>query len=131
MIFDTDVLIWCFRGDRDAAQSIASWPDRAVSIVSVMEMLQGANSKDEIGHIRRFFPTHDLQVIPVNESISYLASNLIEEHTLSHGLQMADALIAATARETGSGLVTANVRHFRAITRLELKAFRPLRAVSR
>jgi len=126
LIFDTDVLIWCFRGDRDAAQSIASWPDRAVSIVSVMEMLQGANSKDEIGRIRRFFPTHDLRVIPVNESISYLASNLIEELTLSRGLQLADALIAATARETGSVLVTANVRDFRAVPLRERKAFRPV-----
>ena len=125
MIFDTDVLIWCLRGYREAAEFIASTPDRAVSIVSLMETLQGARSKDEIRVIRRFFPTHDLQVIPVNESISYLASNLIEEHTLSHGLQMADALIVATTRETGSALVTANVRHFRAITRLELTAFRP------
>ena len=124
MIFDTDVLIWCFRDDRDAAQSIASWPDRAVSIVSVMEMLQGAKSKDELRGIRRFFPNHELEVIPISESISYLAATLVEEHTLATGLQLADALIAATARERGSGLVTGNVRHFRSISRLEIKPFR-------
>ena len=125
MIFDTDVLISCFRGDRDAAESVASQPEKAVSIISVMEMLQGAKSKDELRRIRRFFPNHELEVIPVSESISHMAANLIDEHTLVTGLQLADALIAATARETGSGLVTGNVRHFRAIPLLDIKPFRP------
>jgi len=96
-----------------------------VSIISVMEMLQGAQSKDELRSIRRFFPNHELEVIPISESISYLAANLVEEYTLSTGLQLADALIAATARERGSGLVTGNIRHFRSIRRLEIKPFRP------
>ena len=125
MIFDTDVLIWCFRGERDAAESIASYLEKAVSIISVMEMLQGAKSKDELRRIRRFFPNHELDVIPVNESISHMAAHLIDEHTLATGLQLADALIAATARETGSGLVTSNVRHFRSIPLLNIKPFRP------
>jgi predicted nucleic acid-binding protein len=127
LIFDTDVLIWCFRSDREAAESVASHLERAVSIVSVMEMLQGAKSRDELRRIRRFFPNHELEVIPVSESISYLAANLIDEHTLATGLQLADALIAATARETGSGLLTSNVRHFRTIPLLEIKPFRPSR----
>jgi predicted nucleic acid-binding protein len=125
LIFDTDVLIWCFRGDRGAANLIASGPGAGASIISVMEMLQGARSKDEIRNIRRFFPAHDLQVIPVSDSISYLAANLIEEHALSSGLQLADAMIAATARATGSVLVTANVRRFRGVARLGLRPFRP------
>ena len=125
MIFDTDVLISCFRGDREAAESVASHLEKGVSIISVMEMLQGAKSKDELQRIRRFFPNHELEVIPVSESISYLAATLIEEHTLSTGLQLGEALIAATARERGSGLVTGNVRHFRSVPRLEIKAFRP------
>jgi predicted nucleic acid-binding protein len=57
--------------------------------------------------------------------MSHLAATLMEEHALPHGLQVADALIAATARETMSVLATGNVRHFRVIPRLELKAFRP------
>jgi predicted nucleic acid-binding protein len=90
-----------------------------------MEMLQGAKSKSEVKLIRIFLRDLGFQVIPVSEAISHLAATLIEEHTLSYGLQLADALIAATARETGSDLVTGNVRHFRAIPQLELKPFRP------
>lgn len=125
MTFDTDVLIWCFRGDRDAAESVASHLEKAVSIISVMEILQGGKSKDELRRVRRFFPNHELEVIPVSESISHLAASLVEAHTLGTGLQLADALIAATARETGSGLMTGNVRHFRGIPQLEIKPFRP------
>jgi len=125
VIFDTDVLIWYFRGDRNAAKLIESRQDRAVSIVSLMEMLQGARSKGEIKLIRAFIPDVGFEVIPVSQPISHLAATLIEEHALPDDLQVADALIAATARETGSDLATGNVRHFRAIRRLALRPFRP------
>ena len=125
MIFDTDILIWGFRGDSNAAKVVDSCADRAASIISLMEMLQGAKSKSELKLIRIFLRDLGFQVIPVSEAISQLAATLIEEHTLSYGLQLADAMIAATARETGSDLVTGNVRHFRAIPQLELKPFRP------
>jgi len=40
-------------------------------------------------------------------------------------MQMADALIAATALHLGMLLVTANDRHYRHIVGLELEVFRP------
>jgi predicted nucleic acid-binding protein len=127
MIFDTDVLIWFFRGDRRAANLMESLADRAVSIVSVIELLQCARTRNEMKAIRRFFMENDFRVIPLTGPIGYLAASLIEDLALIGGLQLADALIAATARETGSALATGNVRHFRAIPGLELKAFRPTR----
>jgi predicted nucleic acid-binding protein len=126
MIFDTDVLIWSLRSDTNAAELIQSQTDRAVSIISWMELLQGANSRSEIKLIRRFLQDLGFRVIPVSESISHLAATLIEDHALADGLQVADALIAATARETGSELATGNVRQFRAIRRIELREFRPV-----
>jgi predicted nucleic acid-binding protein len=130
VIFDTDVLIWFFRGVGNAKDLIESEPNPTISIVSLMELIQGAKSLSELKAIRRFFPAYGFRVIPINESISHLALTLMEEHSLSHGLQLADALIAATARETASTLATGNVRHFRVIPRLELKAFRPGHAES-
>jgi predicted nucleic acid-binding protein len=124
VIFDTDVLIWFFRGAGNAKDLIESESSPAISIVSLMELIQGVKSLTNLKAIRQFFPTYGFRVIPINESISHLAVTLMEEHSLSHGLQLADALIAATARETGSILATGNVRHFRTIPRLELKAFR-------
>jgi predicted nucleic acid-binding protein len=98
--------------------------------VSLMELIQGAKSLTELKAIRRFFPAYGFQVFPINQSISHLALTLMEEHSLRNGLQLADALIAATAREMASVLATGNVRHFRPIPRLELKAFRPGHAES-
>jgi predicted nucleic acid-binding protein len=56
--------------------------------------------------------------------MSHLALTLVEDHALKDGLQMADALIAATARETATILATGNIRHFRSVPTLRLKAFR-------
>jgi predicted nucleic acid-binding protein len=131
VIFDTDVLIWFFRAVDNAKNLIESQPDPAISIVSLMELIQGAKSLAELKAIRRFFPAYGFLVLPISESISHLAITLMEEHSMRNGLQLADALIAATARETTSTLATGNVRHFRPIQPLELKAFRPGHAEGR
>ena len=49
----------------------------------------------------------------------------MESLTLSHGLQMGDALIAATALEQWLTLLTGNVKYFRAVGGLQLEAFVP------
>ncbi len=125
LIFDTDVLIWHFRGYREAAELIESSPDRAVSVVTYMELLRGARSRREIDVIRRFFPGHAIRTLPISETISHAAATLMEEHALAHGLRLADALIGATARQARAPLATGNARHFRVIPGLEVKPFRP------
>jgi predicted nucleic acid-binding protein len=128
MIFDSDVLIWLARGDPEAIAWIDSALDRALSVVTLMEVLQGVRSKAEMRKTQESLRNLGFRVLPLSESIGHLAAGLIEEHTLAHGLQVSDALIAATAIETGEVLATANVRHFRPIRRLALKPFRPRRA---
>jgi predicted nucleic acid-binding protein len=125
MIFDTDILIWCFRGNRKALEVIGSEQERAVSIVTFMELVQGARSLIEVREIRRFLRDNLFRILALDESMSHLAASLMEAHALRSGLQVADALIAATARETGEVLATANIRHFRPIAGLRLKTFRP------
>jgi hypothetical protein len=66
----------------------------------------------------------ELRLLPVTEPISYRAVQLIESHTLGDGLQLGDALIAATALEHDETLITGNIRHFRPIHGLKLKTFR-------
>ena len=125
MIFDSDVLIWFLRGESDAVALIEADPDRAVSVITLMEAVQGSRSKAHMRTILDLFAASGFRVLPLSESIGHLAAGLIEEHTLAHGLQMPDALIAATAIEAGEVLVTANLRHFRPIRRLALKPFHP------
>jgi predicted nucleic acid-binding protein len=125
MIFDSDVLIWFLRGDSGAGTLIDSIPDRALSIVTLMEVQQGAKSKAEMRMARELFRERAFRIIPLTESIGHIAAGLIEEYALSSGLRLEDALIAATVREAGETLATGNIRHFRPIANLELRPFRP------
>ena len=50
---------------------------------------------------------------------------LIEELFLAHHLQLADALIAATAIEHKLAIVTSNTRHFQSVKTLKIEAFKP------
>lgn len=124
MIFDTDVLIWATRGNARAAAWVDADAERAVSIVTVMELLQGARSRAEMKILRQALHAIGFRVCPLTEAVSASAVGLIEEHALSSGLQVADAFVAATAIATGETLVTANEKHFRAIRNLTLKIFR-------
>ena len=47
----------------------------------------------------------------------------MESLTLSHGLQVDDALTAATALDHALPVFTANVRHFSAVEELPVEAF--------
>ena len=48
MIFDTDVMIWAFRGNVKALNAIDAAAARSISAVTYMELLQGVRSKTEM-----------------------------------------------------------------------------------
>lgn len=63
------------------------------------------------------------RILPIDANISDHAVSLIEIHALSSGLQMADALIAATGLIHGLSLVTGNAKHFVALDGLLVEQF--------
>lgn len=125
VIFDTDVLIWAFRGSLKAAHVIRADSDRRLSIVNYMELLQGVHDKREAKAVRVFLTNLAFEMLPLSAEIGHRAANYVEEYALTVGLDLGDALIAATATENGATLCTANQRHFRAIKDLDLRVFRP------
>lgn len=125
MMFDTDVLIWASKGNSNAARVIDSATDRALSIVSLIELFQGARSKLETRQIQQSLRQLQFRILPLSEPIGAMAAALIEKHALSHGIQFADALIAATAIESGESLCSANIKHFRPVAALSRVAFHP------
>jgi predicted nucleic acid-binding protein len=122
--FDSDVLIWCLRGDPQAGRLVNAESERATSVVSLIELLQGAKSPAQLKTARDFVCKLEIRLLPVTEVIGNRALALIERHAPSDGLQLGDALIAATALEHDDTLFTGNVRHFRAIRGLKIKPFR-------
>ena len=125
MLFDTDVLIWLFRGNEKAAELIESSPERSVSIVTYMELLQGARDKREATTIKKFLTGFAFRTLPLTENIGHRAAVYMEEYGLKAGMCLGDALVAATAVENGLSLCTANRKHYSAINDLDIKVFRP------
>ena len=125
MLFDTDVLIWFLRGHPRAATLVDRAADRSVSVVTYMELLQGARNKQEIKTIKSFLTEFAFRVVPLTENIGHRALVYIEEYALKAGMSMADALIAASAVENYLALLTANQKHYKAISDLEMKVFKP------
>ena len=125
MIFDTDVLIWIFRGHAGAAQLVEGQDERRISLVTYAELIQGARNRQELREIKYFLKDHAFQTLPLSENIGHRASVYMEEQAFNTAPSLADALIAATAVEHHLTLCTANKKHYRAINELELKTFRP------
>jgi len=49
----------------------------------------------------------------------------VEQHFLSHSMQLSDALIGATAITHGLPILTGNDKHFRVIKDVQIKRFTP------
>ena len=126
MIFDSDVLISASRGNEIAASTIDAAADRSLSIVSLMELLQGARSRLDSRQIQQYLRNLHFRILPLSEPIGASAASIIEEYALSHGIRVTDALIAATALDSGETLCTGNTKHFRAIPDLSRVDFRPV-----
>jgi predicted nucleic acid-binding protein len=125
MLFDTDVLIWVFRGNARAAWIIDGTPERRLSVITLMELIQGARDKKETRLIKQFVSDLGFQSEPLTENIGHRAVIYMEEYGLSSGLRVGDALIAATAVENGLTLCSGDRTHYQAISELDLKLFRP------
>ena len=124
MMYDTDILIWIQRGNQKAARLVEKDQERSLSIQSYMELLQGARDKADQNVVKDFIYAFDFQILPLSENIGHRALVYVEEYALSAGMRSADALVAATAVENNTALMTGNTKHFRAIRELQLKAFR-------
>ena len=125
MLFDTDVIIWALRGNVKAAAVIDKSHTRLISAVTYMELVKGARDKGDLRAVKGFIRDLCFEVVPVSENISHRAVIYMEEFALKSGMDLADALIAATASEGSLKLCTGNVRHYRVVPDMELSVFRP------
>ena len=125
MLIDTDVLIWLFRGRESARRAVERVDRVELSAITYMELVQGMRDKGELRLFRRTVHDRTWTVLPLSENVSHRAILYVETYALSHGLQLADALIAATAVESGVAMMTANTKHYRPVPDVELVAYRP------
>lgn len=104
-LFDTNVLIDYLVGVDQAKAELALYPDKAISIVSWMEVQVGTTPADQqlVDDFLRAFA-----IIPLDAPVS-LRAVAVRKAT---GMKLPDAIILATAQAQGRLLVTRNSKDF-------------------
>ncbi len=120
ILCDTDVIIEYLKGNeatKNFFDKINS-ENIAISAITLMELFYGALNKRELNKIKRALS--EFNILLLNEDITQIAIELIENHSKSHGLKIPDALIASIAIYYDILLWTYNVKDFRFINALKL-----------
>ncbi len=125
MLIDTDIIIWHMQGNENARKLIASNLGFHISVITYMELVQGMRNKNELRVLSTALRTWETHIIYIDHEISSKALFYIEQHYLSHSLELADALIAATSVATGTPLMTGNYKHYKIVKDLDVIKFQP------
>jgi len=125
MVVDTDVLIWYMKGNQKAYDAIENSKDFSISVVTYMELVQGMRDKNELNKLRRALKAWGSKILCISEEISVKAMFFVEQHFLSHSIQLVDALIGATAISHGLPILTGNDNHYKILKDLQIKKFHP------
>lgn len=124
LVVDTDVLIDAAHGRPEAVAALERCAVEAmlsISVVTEMELIIGCRDKAEQRAVEQFVSRFRIE--PLTAGASASAAALLRRYRLSHGLQIADALIAATALCLGCPLLTRNQRDYRFIEGLTLAPY--------
>lgn len=104
-LFDTNILIDYLRGDRRAEHELALYDDQAISVVSWIEVMVGAEAA--VAGATEAFLSGFAQV-GLDETVARETVALRRERRL----RLPDALIWASARASGRLLVTRDAKAF-------------------
>lgn len=120
VLCDTNILIELSKSNIEVVDELRSIGSAniAVSSVSAGELIVGALNKNDLNKIKKALAA--IQVVYLNETISLKSIELLETYSLSHGLDIPDSLIAATALINELQLYTLNLKHFKFIKGLRL-----------
>jgi predicted nucleic acid-binding protein len=105
VLFDTCILIDYLRGIPQARTECDRHADRAISVITWMEVLAGATAANE-DEIRRFLL--NFQPVPMTSQVAERAVAIRR----GKKIKLPDAIIQATAEVEGRVLVTRNTRDF-------------------
>lgn len=118
-LFDTDIIIDYLRGDKKAVQFFDSFEGEfCVSAITIAELYSGVKGDEEEKDLNYFLSLFG--VYPVNNEIAIAGGRLRNKWYESHGMGLADALIAATAGIHGMKLISLNKKYFGMLDNLEV-----------
>lgn len=109
-IVDTDVLIDYLRGTNEAVEYVTRHVDEIkLSAISTAELYAGMRPHERVA-TEAFLSL--FEIIPVDSELARAGGLLKRDFYASHGIGLADAIIAATAQQSAAELVTLNTRHY-------------------
>jgi predicted nucleic acid-binding protein len=111
LLFDTDVLIEYLRGNDEAKDYIDDIQDVIyLSAITMAELYAGVRKGEEFNILETFIET--FEVVKLDKNIARRGGLYRNQYSPGHGTGLADALIAATAKEIDAQVVTFNSKHF-------------------
>lgn len=122
---DSDILIWHLRGKREAFKFLKELKSDAQ-----YELWVGALQRAEVvffmkpGEVEKTeLFLSEFATAPVDRDIVDAAGSLYREWNPSHGVEVNDAILAATALKTGGKIYTCNIKHYPMPNLVVAKAF--------
>ena len=128
LVIDTDLLVDLERGDATAdVESILGDEDRAISVITVSELLHGVHRAQGAIRVRRqAFVEHVLagiDAIPITDPVARVHAGIWAElSNRGQPIGAHDLWIAATALAHGLGVATRNGTHFSCVDGLRVVA---------
>ncbi len=110
ILCDTDILIDYLRGKQNAKTYIDNIQTIYISSITMAELYAEVRKGKESKQLESFIET--FEIINMNKNIAKTAGLYCNLYKPGHGTGLADALIAATAREIGAQVATYNIKHF-------------------
>ena len=111
ILLDTDVLVDFFRGYSKAVAFVNARSDQIIlSSIVVAELYAGVKGDAEQVALEDFISL--FRVVPVDEKIAKTGGLHKRDYGKSHGVGLADAILAATAAAENAELKTLNTKHY-------------------
>jgi predicted nucleic acid-binding protein len=111
ILLDTDVLVDFFRGTPKAVALVTLHAERIIlSSIVVAELFAGVKGETEQTVLENFVAL--FRVVPVDTGVAQAGGLYKRDYGKSHGVGLADAIVAATAEAEEAELKTLNIRHY-------------------
>ena len=111
---DADILIWHLRGKKVAGNFLKSLQDKkkyelwigAMQRAEVVFFMRPNEEKDTLTFLSLF------QTAPIDQHVVDIAGQIFRNWNPSHGVDIHDAILAATAMNSGGKIYTLNMKHY-------------------
>lgn len=111
ILLDTDVLVDFFRGHVKAVAFVNAHSTRIIlSSIVVAELYAGVKGAAEQAALENFVSL--FRVVPISAKIAKAGGLYKRDYGKSHGVGLADAILAATAQAENAKLKTLNTKHY-------------------